>query len=206
MWTGSITLSCKKGEAGIGHKCALKTRNLLISFALLVFLSGVARADFVVKDVDARLGEQDLRVSTRIELNLSEQAEMAIENGVPLVLLTEFQLQGRGVLWKRTLLESRVRQQLRYHSLADRYVVEDLGTGEIDLFNSVNEALNSMGVLREQVFALPKDVKPGVQEYTLAVRSRLDINRLPAALRPLAFFSPSWRLSSDWTRWQVKIQ
>lgn len=175
-------------------------------FALLVLLSGVARADFVVRDVEAQLGAQDLRISTRIEFNLSEQAEMAIENGVPLVLLTEFQLQGRGMLWKKTFLESRVRQQLRYHSLADRYVVEDLGNGEIDLFNSVNEALNSMGVLREQVFALPKDVKPSVQEYTLAVRSRLDINRLPAALRPLAFFSPSWRLSSDWTRWQVKIQ
>lgn len=184
----------------------MNARNLRVPLVLLALLLGVARADFVVRDVDAQLDDQGLRVSTRVELNLSEQAEMAIENGVPLVLQTEFELRRKGVLWKRTVLESRVSQQLRYHSLADRYIVEDLGNGEIDLFESVNEALKSMGVLRDQVFALPEDVKPNVQGYTLLVRSRLDINRLPAALRPLAFFSPSWRLSSDWTRWQVKTQ
>ena len=66
--------------------------------------------------------------------------------------------------------------------------------------------VNSMGLLREQVFTVSGEVPGDNREYTLIVRSRLDINRLPAALRPLAFFSPSWRLSSDWTRWQVKTQ
>ena len=173
---------------------------------LLALLWAPARADFVIRDVDARLQERNLRVSTRVELNLSEQTELAIENGVPLVLLTEFELQRRGLPWQRTLLKSRVRRQLRYHSLADGYVVEDLEQGSIDIFDSVNDALNSMGFLREQVFTIPADVTVDDRGYTLHVRSRLDINRLPAALRPLAFFSPSWRLSSDWTRWKVKTQ
>ena len=176
------------------------------AFFLVLLIAAPACADFVVKGVEAQLDDRNLRVSARVELNLSEQAELAIENGVPLVLLTEFELQDQGLLWKRTLLESRVRRQLRYHGLAHSYVVEDLEGGEIDIFNSVNEALNSMGVLRDQVFSMPEDVQVGDQEYTLIVRSRLDINRLPAALRPLAFFSPSWRLSSDWTRWQVETQ
>ena len=173
---------------------------------LLALVWDPAIADFFVRDVEARLDDRNLRVSTRVELNLSEQAELAIENGVPLVLLTEFELQRRGLLWQRTLLKSRVRRQLRYHSLADGYVVEDLEQGGIDIFDSVNDALSSMGFLREQVFAIPADVSVDDRGYTLHVRSRLDINRLPAALRPLAFFSPSWRLSSDWTRWQVKTR
>ena len=64
------------------------------------------RADFVVTDVKARLDRNDLYVSTRIQLDLSEQAELAVENGVPLVVLTEFVLMRDGFLWDETLLES----------------------------------------------------------------------------------------------------
>ena len=184
----------------------MKLKSAPPAFFLVLLIAAPASADFVVTGVDARLDDRSLHVSARVELILSEQAELAIENGVPLVLLTEFELQDEGFLWKRTLLESRVRRQLRYHGLAHSYVVEELDRGEIDIFNSVSEALNSMGVLRDQVFSVPEDVQMGDQEYTLVVRSRLDINRLPAALRPLAFFSSSWRLSSDWTRWQVETQ
>lgn len=184
----------------------MKTRSSVCALLAGLLLALPVRGDFVVRNVEAQLQDQNLRVTTRIELNLSEQAELAIENGVPLVMLTEFELQRQGLLWKKTLLSSRIRRQLRYHSLADGYVVEDLEEGEIDMFNSVGEALNSMGVLREQLFAVPGDLRENDRGYTLSVRSRLDINRLPAALRPLAFFSPSWRLSSDWTKWQVKTQ
>lgn len=198
--------SKKKGNRDRRSRLMKIKYSVPLALILLLAPAGPAAADFVVRDVQAHLAEQDLRISTRIEIILSEQVELAIENGVPLVMLTEFELQGKGVIWKRTLMESRVRRQLRYHSLADRYVVEDLEKGEIDIFTTVNDALTSMGVLGEQVFAVPAEVIPRDQGYTLAVRSRLDINRLPAALRPLAFFSPSWRLSSDWTRWQVKIR
>jgi len=165
--------------------------------------SGSASADFVVADVQASLDRRELHVTTRIRLDLSEQAELAVENGVPLVVLTEFVLVRDGVLWDDTLLEISIRKQLRFHSLADRYLVEDLEGGRIDLYDSVSEALKSMGVFRSQVFKLPDEVNPYSPGYTLKVRSLLDINRLPAALRPLAFFSPSWRLSSGWTKWQV---
>jgi len=32
------------------------------------------------------------------------------------------------------------------------------------------------------------------------VRSLIDINALPAPLRPTALFSPQWQLSSDWSQ------
>ena len=176
-------------------RCKTRIKEVLLpALGLFMALTSAVSADFVVRDVQARLDQQDLHVSTWVEINLSEQAELAIENGVPLVMLTEFELLSGGVLWNKALLESRVRRQLRYHGLADRYVVENLENGDIDIFNSVNEALNSMGVLKRQVFTVPVGVKPGVRGYTLAVRSRLDINRLPAALRPcLLYTSPSPR-------------
>ena len=179
------------------------TGALLLAVLLCGIQAGFASANFVVTDVQARLDRRELHVSTRIRLTLSEQAELAVENGVPLVVLTEFVLVRDGILWNETLFEHSIRQQLRYHGLADRYVVEDLNGDRIDTYGSVNDALKSMGVFRSQVFTMSAEVNPESPEYTLQVRSLLDINRLPAALRPLAFFSPSWRLSSGWTKWQV---
>lgn len=175
---------------------------LLIAIAWCFFLKA-AYADFVVEDVQAKLVEQQLHVSTKIDLNLSEQAQLAVENGVPLVVLIEFALIRDGVLWDQTLYEYKNGQQLRYHSLSDRYVVEHLDVEEIDTYGSAAEALESMGALRSLVLTLPENVRVNSAQYTLSVRSRLDINKLPAALRPLAFFSPSWQLTSDWTSWQI---
>ena len=40
-------------------------------------------------------------------------------------------------------------------------------------------------------------------EYTLAIRAKLDIEALPAPLRPVAYVSPSWRMSSGWYEWNL---
>lgn len=175
-----------------------------VACACLVSLDPVF-GDFTVQDVEANLAERALRVSTRIELNLSEQAERAVENGVPLVVLTELELVKGGVFWDQTLAKYRNGQQLRYHSLADRYIVENLNDEHIDTYASLDEALRSMGVLRSLEIPVPEGLEVDSPAYRLEVRSRLDINRLPAPLRPLAFFSPSWRLSSDWTTWPITV-
>ena len=177
-------------------------KRLLVGIACCFFLEPVW-AEFVIKDVQVDLAQREMHVSTKMELTLSEQAELAVENGVPLVVLTEFALIRSGLIWDQVLSEHHNGQLLRYHSLSGRYVVENLDVEEVDTYESVAEALESMGVLRSLVFTVPESVPPDWREYTLAVRSRLDINRLPAALRPLAFFSPSWQLSSDWTTWQI---
>ena len=181
----------------------IRKRNyLLVTIAWCFYLEPVY-GDFVVENVQANLVQQELHVSTKINLSLSEQAELAVDNGVPLVVLTEFALIKDGILWNKTLLKHKNGQQLRYHSLSDRYVVEDLDVEEIDTYGSVTEALQSMGAFRSVVLPLPESMGMDATQYTLSVRSRLDINKLPAALRPLAFFSPSWRLTTDWTSWQI---
>ena len=177
-------------------------KRFLVGVACCFFL-GPVRAEFVIEDVQVDLVQREMHVSTKMDLNLSEQAEQAVENGVPLVVLTEFALIRSGLIWDQVLSQHNTGQLLRYHSLSGRYVVENLDLEKVDTYGSVAEALESMGVLRSLVFTVPESVRPERPEYTLAVRSRLDINRLPAALRPLAFFSPSWQLSSEWTTWQI---
>lgn len=162
-----------------------------------------AAADFTVTEVEASLEQHALKISTKSSLTLGEQAQLAVENGVPLVIRTQIALKGPGLLWDDTVLKYSLYQELRYHSLADRYVVEDLDSGDMDTYGTISEALKSMAVIRSRNLPLPVGENIEGPGYTLEVRSLLDINRLPAALRPLAFFSSAWRLSSGWTRWQV---
>ena len=40
-------------------------------------------------------------------------------------------------------------------------------------------------------------------EYLVRMRAHLDIETLPAPLRPVAYTSPSWHLNSGWTTWTI---
>ncbi len=180
-------------------KCAIAA---VVAIGLGV-LGGPASAEFTVKQVRTRLVDNKVLVSADLDLNLSEEAESAVENGVPLVVLTEFNLVRVGTFWDETLTFYHTRARLHYHALSNYYVVEISGAEGIETYRSVADALKRMGTLREVEVDMP--ASEGIRSDTLklAVRSRLDISELPPPLRPLAFFSPAWRLSSDWTQWQI---
>jgi hypothetical protein len=115
-------------------------------------------------------------------------------------VLTEFEIMRPGPFWDTTLLRRKLRRRLRYHALSDRYIVERPGNSEIEIFRSMASALRHLGRIK----GLQLDFTGHLPEDSLlAVRSRLDINALPAPLRPMALFSADWQLSSDWTRWRI---
>ena len=181
---------------------ALKRCLCACALGLVLPVASGAEAEFVVKDVSALLAERALQVSARVDLTLSEAAEQAVDNGVPLTVLTEFEVQESGVLWSHTLARGVSRTRLRYHALSSQYVVEDGISNRVETYRSVADALRRMGSVRTVTIELPNG-EANSSRYRLAVRSRLDINALPPPLRTMAFFSPDWRLASDWTRWQI---
>lgn len=159
-----------------------------------------AHAEFLIKKVTAQQVSQRLLVSADMDLSLTSEAQAAVDNGVPLVVLTEFEVKRPGAFWDATLLRRKLRGRLRYHALSDRYIVERADTSEIEIFRSLDSALRHLGRIR----GLQLDIAGQLPvDSLLAVRSRLDINALPAPLRPMALFSADWRLSSDWTQWRI---
>ncbi|MBS1173864.1 MAG: hypothetical protein H6R12_2694 [Proteobacteria bacterium] len=42
------------------------------------------------------------------------------------------------------------------------------------------------------------------QTYRVEMRVALDIESLPLPLRPRAYLSPDWNLSSEWSRWRLR--
>lgn len=163
-----------------------------------LLLSGAARAQFIVDSVDAQRVDESVEVQVNLNLSLTDAAERALAHGVPLIVVHEVALKKNGWLWNQVQQWSSERHRLRYHALSGRYVVDSDDT-ILDTFRTVTDALEFINST-SATFNVPARGPA----YTVAVRSRIDINALPAPLRPTALFSPQWQLSSDWSQWPIK--
>jgi hypothetical protein len=92
--------------------------------------------------------------------------------------------------------------RIEKHALSDRYVVTDLVTEDRDVYTSVEDAVAALGRIRRLPIA-ERHQFAGDHEYRVSIRAKLDIEALPAPLRPIAWISPSWRMSSKWYRWKL---
>ncbi|MCK7583658.1 MAG: DUF4390 domain-containing protein [Chromatiales bacterium] len=76
---------------------------------------------------------------------------------------------------------------------------------EAESFISLDQALAHLGDFSD--FRIPltakKEVLPGTR-YVVATRAFLNIEALPALMRPLAYATPSWYLGTGWTEWPVQ--
>ncbi|ROR34250.1 DUF4390 domain-containing protein [Inmirania thermothiophila] len=158
----------------------------------------------VVRHADTRLVEEVYRLSARIDYRLSPAAGEALANGVPLTFeVTVEVVQPRRWLWDETLATVRLRSRLRFHALSGRYVLVNLNSGARRTFRRLEAALAAAGTL-EAVPVLDRRLLAPGGRYQARLRARLDIEALPAPLRPLAYLSPGWRLASEWYAWRLE--
>jgi len=65
------------------------------------------------------------------------------------------------------------------------------------------DAIDALGKIAPIPVLEADKLAPG-EDYRVRMRSRLDIEALPAPLRPLAYVHPGWRLGSGWHRWELE--
>ena len=172
-----------------------------ISVVLWLLLCGTAEAQFVVDHVDARQVGHSVRVKVDLDLSLTDAADQALSYGVPLIVVNEIELLRRGWLWDHVAQRISERHRLRYYALSGQYVL-DSDASSLSAFRTVSDALKTISSATAS-FKLPGKSDGYDDGYVVAVRSRIDINALPAPLRPTALFSPQWQISSDWTQWPI---
>jgi hypothetical protein len=140
-----------------------------------------------------------------IEYRLSDKALEALNNGIPLTLGTQVRVSHEWAwgMWDRKLLDRELRFQLSYHALAALYQLEDLQTGEQQSFATLEAAIAALGEIRSLPVLSTEELEPG-KEYQLEIQSYLDIDALPLPLRPMAYITPAWNLSSEWTSCRIQ--
>ncbi len=135
------------------------------------------------------------------EIGLTHALEEALNKGVPLHFLVEFELIRPRWYWLNEKVASvQQRYRLAYNALTRQYRV---GVGTLyQNFPSLTEALAFLSRTRLRDIAEPGVLKKD-STYTAALRMRLDTSQLPKPFQISAVGSRDWNISSDWYRWSM---
>lgn len=175
---------------------------------LLLAVAGGAAADFTVREAAPRLEQRTLHVDTRFDLALNARTEEALHKGIALEVVFDFRLvQARRWWTDRVVTDVQVRRRLQFHALSRQYMVlEPHPGGDAESFATLEQALAWLGDFRDLRVPLTarKQVPPDGR-YLLEARAYLDVEALPALMRPLAYATPSWYLGTGWNQWPVRF-
>ena len=184
---------------------SFKKSSLLLLIAALAFmmLALPVRAEgILVRDAALVAADEGYYLEADFEISLNATLEEALNKGVPLYFLLEFEVIRPRWYWlDDKVVNTQQQYRLAYNALTRQY---RLGIGAFyQNFNELGEALSFLSrVRRRQVLDIGVLSRGSV--YAAAVRMRLDVSQLPKPFQLNALASRDWNLSSDWHRWSVK--
>jgi len=181
---------------------------LLAALLMLAAQCGVAWA----AESDDRLAVQTAYVNVRggvFELNaravypLNDDIRTALADGVTINIEMQTQVHRRRRLWfDSTLVDVTLRRELSWHAVSERYVLREPGSGEQQVFTTLDVALVAAGEVENWPVVVEPQLDPD-STYTISVRAGVRRGRMSDALRTLIFWSDSWNRSSEWYTWTL---
>lgn len=175
----------------------------MLGLVLMLWTQGARAADFAVERASTRLVEGVYVLDAQIDYRLSQTAIEALDNGVPLTMEVHVQVRDEGAwIWEADEAEYRLRDVIRYHALSGLYEVVNLDSDRRRNFVTRDAALAALGEINGLKLIKAKRLDPH-ESYRVELKAELDIEALPLPLRPLAYLSPSWKLSSGWLSWHL---
>jgi hypothetical protein len=173
----------------------------LSTAALLAWLPAARSADTIdvlnVRVEPSVDGEAWL-LSADFSLSLTPQLVDAVNRGVPLYFLVEFELlRPRWWWWDERAALATQTHRLAYHALTRQYRV--LLNGVPGSYATLDDALEAMSRLRGWR-VMPRDRVRGGTPYEGWLRLRLDTTQLPKPFQISALTNRDWNPQSEWKR------
>jgi hypothetical protein len=160
---------------------------------------------FRILAAETKLKDDVFHLDANMELKFSNDALEALRSGVPLIVLINIEVRkDRNWWWDKTIAELEQGYLLLYHALSEKYIIHNLNSGAQQNFISLNTALYSLSNIREFPL-IDKNLLEQGTDYYVRLRTYLDIESLPAPMRPIAYISSQWQLESDWFSWPLKL-
>ena len=158
---------------------------------------------FRVRHASTHLVDGVYLLDADISFDFSAAALDAMDHGVPITVLIDMQVRRQRRAWfDERVADVEARYRIETHALTDRYVVQNLNTGETHTYRDFDEMVSALGHITDFPMLDGHLLAHGT-EYQVRVRARLDIESLPSPLRPLAYLSSRWRQDSDWYTWEL---
>lgn len=137
------------------------------------------------------------------EINFSKEVEEALNKGVKLSFLIEFQIVTPSSWWFDDEIKSASTQvTLDYHALSRQYLVNR--NNHQYTFATLREAKEELAHIRNWQVVEKSLLNKG-EEYQAALRIRLDQSKLPKPLQVDALGSEDWAMVSERYRWTPEL-
>ena len=175
---------------------------VLFGFALVS--PSVSAEGFQVRSADSKLVERVYMLDARIDYRFSEPTLEALQNGVPLIVLVDIEVEQVRKWWfNKTIAELQQGYLLLYHALTEKYIINNLNSGVQKNYDSLGSALAALGRI-DDLPLLDANLVKMDEQYQVNLQTYLDLEALSAPMRPIAYISSQWRLENDWYQWPLK--
>jgi len=171
----------------------------------MIFTAHSAWAEgFTIRSVETNLVDKVYTVSAQIDYQFTDVAIEALQNGVPLLILIDIKVDRERNWWlDKNIAELQQGYLLLYHALTEKYLVNNLNSGAQENYDSLTSAVAALGQL-DNLPLLDANLVSKDNRIIVRLHTYLDLEALPAPMRPLAYISSQWRLESDWYEWPLQ--
>jgi hypothetical protein len=173
---------------------------LLIAFTTI---ANAATSAVHIKSADLLANEESYALSTDFDIILSPVIEDALNKGIPLTFLIEFQLSSPRKYWfDDEIITQSQYLTMSYHALSRQYLV--VRNGRQQSFANLQQAKEEISNVKSWTVVDKKLLKKG-EAYIAAIKVRLDQTKLPKPVQVEAIGSDDWNIASERYRWTPVI-
>ncbi|PHS73017.1 MAG: hypothetical protein COB22_03465 [Cycloclasticus sp.] len=141
-------------------------------------------------------------LNAHIDYTLSNEAIDALENGVTLTFNVDVSIvEPRKWLWGKHINSIKLSYQIKHHTLAKTYQINDITNNVQHNFSSLSPALHAIGVLKDVPLHAISTLE-GL-DANVSIKAYLNIEALPLPMRPMAYITPGWHLKSNTYKWPL---
>ena len=173
-----------------------------LALALAIAMPGLASAEGIaVRTATVEQSEEGWQVNAEFDVQLGPRLEEAVNRGVPLYFVVEFEMARPRWYWldEKPVVTSQT-YKISYTPLLRQY---RLSVGNVyQNFTRFDEVTRVLSRLRGWHVA-DKGAFKKDQVYQASLRMRLDTTQLPKPFQLNAIASRDWTLASDWHRWSI---
>jgi uncharacterized membrane protein SirB2 len=173
---------------------------MIYSHALFAVTTNTpAVSALIIKQAELLAKDEAYKLQADFDVVFSPEIEDAINKGVPLTFLIEFQVVSPRYYWfDDEIVTLSMKVVLSYHALSRQFLINR--DNHQLTFATLSEAKTELTKLRDWVVLEKSLLKKG-ETYNAALRIRLDQSQLPKPLQVEAINSGNWAMISEPYRW-----
>jgi hypothetical protein len=168
----------------------------------MLSIAFAADSSIQIKRAELQLQDDYYSLSADADISFDKEIEEAVNKGVPLNFLIEFQIVSPRKYWfDDEIITTSQTVTLSYHALSRQYLV-NRGAHQ-QSFETLSEATQELAKLNEWKVVEKSLLEKG-EAYKAALLIRLDQTKLPKAIQVDTIGSEKWNLTSQKFEWSLK--